>query len=406
MKYITVLLFLSIIHHFESQSTLPVFLDTNLYIQEFIIQGKGEIYSSSLTNSFTNKLLTGGNISASEIENSRAKLPTTNTLGLEGNVELEYRNLTLLPSKNWGVILKTSVNTINSCHYTNDLFGLIFEGNAPFLGKSLQLNPSSLQSISYMKFGIGFIQKKTKNNFSINLFRLQNYISSTLNFGAVYVNDSSSLALLDLTGSSTSYIANSTKSNYGIGIDVDLRIPITSFTDNTIQIHIIAKNFGIGILSNDAHYYSVDTNYHFQGFSVNDLTSLLGTKQTTNQQLEKLTIYSSNKIRFTPLLGYFQVSKINTLESIKRYQSIFGIRIYPSLSYIPFIYGGIQVHLMKNFILGIQENYGITNNLRTGMYIVIPIKKYSFSLGTDNLFDSFRAYGKGRSFQFKLQCQL
>ena len=406
MKHITFFLFLSLVVLVQSQSTLPIFLDTNIHTQEFILQGKGEIYSSSLTNSFTNKLLFGGNLSTSEIQNSHAKLQATNTLGLEGNVEFEYRNLAVFPSNNWGILLKTSVNTINSCHYTNDLFGVLFEGNTPFLGKGLQLNPSSLQSISYLKFGFGFIQKKTKNNFSFNLFRLQNYVSSTLNYGAVYVNDSSSLALLDLTGTSTSYFANTTKSNYGIGIDVDLRIPITTFTDNTIQLHIIAKNFGLGILSNNANYYSVDTSYHFQGLTIADLTNLLGTKQTTSQQLEKLTIYSSNKIRFTPLLGYFQVSKINTLESSKRYQSIFGVRIYPSLSYIPFIYGGVQVHLMKNFVVGVQENYGITNNLRTGMYLIIPLKKYSFSLGTDNLFDSFRSNGKGRSFQFKLQCQL
>ena len=406
MKHITFFLFLSIVVFIQSQSTLPIFLDTSIHSQEFILQGKGEIYSSSLINSFTNKLLFGGNLSTSDIQNSHEKLQATNTFGLEGNVEFEYRNLAVFPSNNWGILVKTSVNTINSCHYTNDLFGVLFEGNTPFLGKSLQLNPSSIQSISYMKFGIGFIQKKTKNNFSINLFRIQNYLSSTLNYGAVYINDSSSMALIDLTSSSTSYIANLTKTNYGIGIDVDLRIPITTFTDNTIQLHIIAKNFGIGILSNNAHYYSVDTNYHFQGFSINDLTNLLGTKQTTSQQLEKLTIYSSNKIRFTPLLGYFQVSKINTLESSKRYQSIFGVRIYPSLSYIPFIYGGIQVHLKKNLILGLQENYGITNRIRTGMYIVIPFTNYSLSIGTDNLFDSFRSNGKGRSFQFKLQCRL
>ena len=280
---------------------------------------------------------------------------------------------------------------------------MIFEGNGAFLGKPLQINSSSLQAISYFKFGFGFIHKKTKSNFSFNFFKIANYVNSTIDFGAIYVNDSSNLALLDIKGTSTSYFSNSTKTNFGIGIDIDIKIPITGFLNKRIYLNLVAKNFGVGILSNEVHYYSVDTNYIFQGFTLNQLGTLINGKQSTQDQLQQLTIHSSNKIRFTPLLGFIQVEKMNPIESKTRYQSIFGVRMYPSLSYIPYLYAGVQIKCFDKIWFGVHENYGITNNLRTGLYLKILNNKLGLSLGTENLFDSFRLGGKGRSIQFKLQ---
>ncbi len=403
MRRITLLLIIFGKTILFGQTTLPQIVDTNTYHHELIFQSKGDIYSSSIQNIFINKLLFGGAISTNQISNSLSQQQNNNTLGIEGNVELEYRNHTIFPKKKWGVLVKTSMNTINSCHYTKDLFGLIFEGNENYLGKPLQLNTSSLQSISYFKFGIGFIHKKTKSNYSINLFKIVNYISSSIDFGAIYVNDISNLALLDFKGTSTSYLPSSTQTNYGIGIDLDLRIPITSFSNKQIQLNILAKNFGIGFLTNDVHYYSIDTNYIFQGLTLNQLGTLVGGKQNTDEQLKQLTIHSSNKIRFTPLLGFIQIEKMNTFQTHSRYQSIFGIRMYPSLSYIPYLYTGIQVRCFQTLWIGLHENYGITNSLRTGLYIKIIGKKIGVHIGTENLFDSFRQTGKGRSLQCRLQ---
>lgn len=403
MQRIFLLLFISISRIVFCQSTLPQFIDTNLYKQEIIVQGKTDIYSSSLENIFINKLLFGGEITSNEIQQQHISQRINNSIAAEGNAELEYRNYALFPKKKWGLLLKSSVNTINSLRYTKDLFGLLFAGNGAFLGKPLQINPSSIQSISYLKFGIGFIHKTTKSNFSLNVFKIENYISSTIDYGALYVNDSSNLTLLDITGTSTSYFPSSKRSNFGVGIDFDLKIPITTFTDKIIQINLIAKNFGLGILSNDVHFYSVDTNYIFQGLSIDQLSPIVSGKQTSQKTLQDLTIYSSNKIRFTPLLGYIQVEKMNSMESKSRFQSIFGVRMYPSLSYIPYLYGGIQVRCTDKIWLGIHENYGITNTLRTGIYLKINTPSLGFCLGTENLLDTFRSTGKGHSFQCKLQ---
>ena len=401
MPRLIILLFVAILLPISSQITLPQFLDTTLLRHEILIQGKTDLYSSSLQNGFSNKLFFGGNLTANEISNQVALQDKHNSIGLEANTEIEYRNYTIFPKKNWGMLFKSSANTVNSIHYTKDLFGLVFQGNSAYLGHPMQLNPSSLQSISYIKFGVGFIHKKTKSNFSFNVFQLANYVNSCLDYGAVYVNDSSNLTLIDVTGSSTSYLPKSSQRNIGFGIDLDLKIPITSFNDKKIHLNLIAKNFGIGILTKDVQYYSIDTNYIFQGFTLNQLGTLLSDK--TSNTLQDLKIYSNHTMRFTPLLGFIQFDKLNSQDAKTRFQSIFGARMYPSISFIPYVYAGIQIKFTGKIWIGIHENYGITNTLRTGLYVKIIGGKFGFNLGTENLIDSFRSNGKGRSFQCKLQ---
>jgi hypothetical protein len=108
-------------------------------------------------------------------------------------------------------------------------------------------------------------------------------------------------------------------------------------------------------------------------------------------------------MRFTPLLGFIQFDKLNSQDAKTRFQSIFGARMYPSISFIPYVYAGIQIKFTGKIWIGIHENYGITNTLRTGLYVKIIGEKFGFNLGTENLIDSFRSNGKGRSFQCKLQ---
>jgi len=384
--------------------TLPTFLDTTLLKHELIIQGKADLYSSTLQNGFSNKLLLGGTISSNEISNQLNLLTNNNSIGLEANSEIEYRNYAIFPQKKWGILFKTSANTTNSIHYTKDLFGILFQGNYPYLGRPLQLNPSIVQSVSHFKFGFGIIHKQTKSNVSFNLFRLENYMSSCLDYGALYVNDSSSLTLIDLKGYSISYLPNSKRRNLGFGIDLDLKIPITVFDDRTITLNLIAKNFGIGILSKDVHYYSTDTNHIFQGLTTNEIGSILSNK--TSNLLDSLQIYSSTAKRFTPLIGYIQFDKLNSKDTSLRYQSIFGARMYPSISYIPYVYGGVEIKCSSKIWLGIHENFGITNTFRTGVYLKIISKHFGFHIGSENLIDSFRTNGKGRSFQCKLQWRI
>ena len=401
MRGLFSLLFILFLRPVFSQNAISPFIDTSNYQHELIFQGKGDIYSSSLQNTFIDKVLFGGTITNPEITNALSKQQNNNTLGIEANSEIEYRNYALFPNKKWGILFKTSANTINSCHYTKDLFGVLFQGNENYLGKPISLNSSSIQSISYFKFGIGLVHKKTKSNFSLNFFRISNYINSTIDFGSIYVNDSSNLALINLKGSSTSYIPTTSQTNYGIGIDFDIKIPLTIFSNKRIYLNLIAKNFGIGILTNEVRYYYVDTNYNFQGLTINQLNTLINEKQ--QNILQQLTIHSSNKIRYTPLLGYIQLDKMTSLDRNSKYQSIYGIRMYPSLSLIPYVYGGIQIKFFEKIWLGIHENYGITNTFRTGLFFKLISSKLGVSVGTENLIDSFRLTGKGRSFQCRLQ---
>jgi hypothetical protein len=136
---------------------------------------------------------------------------------------------------------------------------------------------------------------------------------------------------------------------------------------------------------------------------LNQLGDFFENTSSTSNSLEKLKIYSSHARRISPLVGFIQFDKLNAQDATSRYQSIFGARMYPSISFIPFIYAGVQIKCASKIWLGIHENYGITNSLRTGLYLKIVGENFGFNLGTENLIDSFRANGRGRSIQCKLQ---
>ena len=91
-----IILFLVILQlPLRSQVTLPAFIDTTLIRHEIIIQGKADLYSSSLQNSFSNKLLFGGTFSSEEISKQVSLQDNHNSIGIESTSNRNVFQMTL-----------------------------------------------------------------------------------------------------------------------------------------------------------------------------------------------------------------------------------------------------------------------------------------------------------------------
>ncbi len=403
MKYILLLALLFFTRIIFSQNYFPSYYDTTYTKGEIIIEGKADLLSSSLNNNIVNKLLYGGTISENEINASLSKHKESNRMQLEANAELEYRNYQIFPQSKWGLILKTGVFISGSSIYSKDFaqFGIL--GNASSVGQVLNLSPTLLSTTSYSKIGIGMINKKTKNSISLTLFEILNHTQASILNGTLYTNElGNSIDIENLSFESSNYQKKKGTHNWGVGIDLDLKIPITTFFDKTITLQIITKNIGIGIITQQNQIYQIDSSFHYSGFQIDQLSSI--TNLTGDYLLDTLSIIKSNDYNLISLPGYLQAGKINLSTSSNKFQTYYGCRIYPNFAFIPFLFSGVSYKLNQYLTFGVSENYGITNQLRTGLFMQVTSKYLSFTIGSENIINSFRSQGKGQSFQFKLAC--
>lgn len=403
MKYILFFLLLLFTKIIFSQNYFPSYYDTTYTKGEILLEGKVDLLSNSLTNDIVNKLRYGRTINDDDINSSLSKHKESSRIQLETNSEIEYRNYQIFPESKWGILIKTGVFLSGSSIYSKDFAQLSMFGKTPDLGGALNLSPTIFSSTTYSKLGIGMINKKTKNSISLTFFEILNHTQSTLLNGKLNLdNIGNTIAIQDLDYQYSSYEKTKETHNWGIGIDLDLKIPITTFFDKVITLQIMTKNIGVGILTKQIQNYEIDSSYHFSGLELQHLSTL--SKLSGDYLLDSLSIKKSTDYQLIALPGYLQAGKINLSSSDKRLQTYYGCRIYPNFAFIPFFYSGISYNLNSYLRVGISENFGITKQLRTGVFLQARNKNITFSIGSENVFNSFRKDGKGRSFQFKLAC--
>ncbi len=388
-----------------SQNYFPSYYDTTIIKSEITFQGKADLINSSINNQFVNHFLWGGTISEEEAKNNSNKQQTSNKLQLESNTELEYRNYQIFPKSMWGIIVKGGVYYSLSTAYTNSLFNLSLFGNTDYLNQTLSLGPCKINSVSYSKFGFGIIHKKSKNNFSLNIYEIYNQLSLDIKKGnLIFNNTGSNLTLNDIDLNFSTFKRNNNTHSIGVGIDLDLKIPITTFFERQLTLQILTKNLGIGLLTQNVTNYNLDTSYQYSGMSISGIKSFISNHETQHF-LDTLSVQKTTDSKWIALPGYLQAGKINLSTNTNRFQSYYGCRIYPNFSFLPLLYSGIQFKMNKFIYLGLSENYGIINQFRTGMFIRFNLKSISMTLGSENIISSFRSNGNGQSYQFRIACQ-
>jgi hypothetical protein len=191
------------------------------------------------------------------------------------------------------------------------------------------------------------------------------------------------------------------QNNYGIGIEFDLKIPITNFFDKTIYLQLMSKNFGLSLIKRNVNTYEVDTNIEYSGFPIASIQSLGHNFSSTEKLFDTLSIHHSKSMRWISMPGFLQAGKINLESSTSKLQTYYGCRIYPTLGFLPMLFSGVQYRLNKNVRLGISENYGISNQFRTGFFIKLSTKHLNVALSSENIINNFRINGKGQSYQLR-----
>ena len=85
-------------------------------------------------------------------------------------------------------------------------------------------------------------------------------------------------------------------------------------------------------------------------------------------------------------------------------QSFFGVRLYPTLIYSPYVYAGMHVKANDWLYAGINVGYGGFSNFRGGFYTGVNFDHISAGVGTENLVGVFSKKGNGQSLYLRIRC--
>ncbi len=390
-----------------SQFLLPLEYDTNSIHQEFILHGSADYGFSSLRNDFSKKILFGGYIDAVTKDHSFNLHKGINRGGFDVGSEFEYRNYNVnLLKKGKGIVFKFGYGNLGSVIYSKDLFGLTFYGNESYLGQNADFSGSTFNLMSFQKLGIGLIDKKSKSNFTLNFYTISNYANGKFYNAGLY--QSESIDSLNLLLDATIDISNSRNfvKGIGIGLDFDKRMSFELKKDRLAYIQISFRNVGFGLLPSAVQRYAADTNYVYEGFTLDQLIGDASILNNGTSILDTLNIQESSTSRWVLLPGFIQIGKIVDEHNTSLFQSYFGTKLYYSLSYAPMIYIGGQIRIKELFKFGAHASYGGFTKFRLGCYANFDINKLNIGLGSEDIIGTISKVGRGQSLQFRLRCAI
>ena len=391
----------------SGQFLLPVQHDTLLLKHEVIFSGNSDYNASSLYRELSDKILKGGYISDDIKDRSFDRHHGINRFGRDIQAEIEYRNynVNLFGNEKWGFVIKGGYYFIGAGAYSKDLFGLAFYGNERYLGKTANFSGTTANFTGFQKIGFGAISKKGKSSVVLSFVNVTNLYKGNVYTGSLVQDEAGSNIGLNLDGT-FAYTEKAQFSNgIGAAVDFDFRLPISWMKDQKAFIRFQARNLGFAFMNQGLKTYSVDSSYSYSGF---DFDQLLGNNTLFSGDfslLDSLKIDSSTRRRGVLLPGFFQVGKIVDEHHAGKWQSFFGIRICPTLAYIPMVYAGANWRPAQWVDLGLSASYGGFGGIKGGFYVSLNHKLLNLGLGTEDIYGLFAKRASGQSFNLRLRCR-
>jgi len=387
----------------QAQLLYPSYSDSAITHAVIETDGVFDLQGTSLKREITNTLLFGGFIDESMKGRSFDKHNEINRFGVNATAEIRYINGSggFMKRDSVAWMVKAGYAAVGNMIYGQDVFGLVFYGNSSYLNTTAELTNTRLDFMQFQKIGFGIVNKKDKSYIALNLINVQNYIDGHIQKGELTQNEDGSQIDLLLKGEMRSTTGANFSKGLGVGIDIDYRIRVPwgkSFT----SFQVSAQNIGFAYMNSGLDKYVVDSTYTYSGFDFNTLTSNAKPFSDDFSLLDSLNIEKHTVKRVVALPGYLQVMKLVDLNSSKKVQSFFGLRMYPTFSSIPQIFAGAYWKATSLFHFSASGTYGGFGNFRGGIYATLNLKRVNWMIGTEDVFGSVSKLGFGESFVTRL----
>jgi hypothetical protein len=406
LKFSLILAFFLNVFSSFSQLVLPNYLDSNEQKLHISFRSSHDIQSTSLQNELMFKFIQGGLISKELINTNSLKHNEINRLGREFTNEIKF--ITSLPFKKlseWNFLSEVNYNSIFSSNYSGDLFKIVFQGNQSFIGDTAKFSGTNFNFIDFQTFGLGLSHKKSKSNFSLNLVNVQNYLSSTFSDAELIFAQDSSDINVNLAGDLNSTFSSKFNKGLGIALNFTLNISVPWKEDNNAFFQFQVRNFGFAKI-NQINRYQVDTIISYAGFNLDELLNFDQSIFDGTKWQDTLNVSQDTISKFILLPAMIQFGKVLKSNYDKNLQSFFGVKMFPSLRYVPKVYAGIDYKITEKFHSGFSFAYGGFGNFRAGLYANYLSDKINVGIGTEDMYGLISKKGFGQmlsiNFQYKM----
>lgn len=369
----------------SAQNILPLYYDTLQRGQEVNISTSGEFASSAISNRLTNKFIFGGDISNELIDRVYDQHKSLNRIGFYTDPTIEYINYNVraFKAKNWGIIVKAGMVFSGAARYKSGIYGLMFQGNEPYLGTEIDLSNTFFGITSAHKLGVGFIDGKTKSSVTLNLYGITNHINGYLNDSYFKQDETGFSAELMLNGK-----ADLTSGTYykglGVGVDANLFFKIGSDTKQSF-LQFSIQNIGIGFINKNVNRYTMDTTIYHDGYTISDIVNgktLFGKDKNIADEigLQRDTVAKTIALPFT-----VQIAKIIDEHNTKMFQMFYGGRVYVQNGALPMVYIGGHYRSRNWFRMGVGVSYGGFTGFRANLYAQGAWKQFNIGIATTDI---------------------
>lgn len=394
------------LQHTATAQLLPIQYDTLERSHEIIVSGAFDYSGSALQNAVTSKFIRGGVITSEIKDASFDRHKRVNRFGGSFSADAEYRNYNIRPFKKreWGMVFKAGAFGFGGALYSDDAYGLTFYGNERYIGDTIDMSGLSMGFTSMQKIGVGFIDVKTKSSISLNFYNVSNRVSANFRDLDIIQSPDGQNVEMVIDGDVESRDNLKFVQGLGVGFDIDFKLPIMLKEGQTAYVQFLLKNIGFAHLFEEQKVYSVDTSFTYSGFQFEDLIGDNAIVFDSVDVLDTLGITSSTKKRTILLPGFIQIGKMVDSHNDHILQSFFGVRLYPTLIYSPYVYAGMHVKANDWLYAGINVGYGGFSNFRGGFYTGVNFDHISAGVGTENLVGVFSKKGNGQSLYLRIRC--
>lgn len=385
------------------QQLVPTSYDTlETRNHEINLSGIGDFGSATISNKLANRLVFGGEITDAMINQSMSKQKTLNRLGYIMQPALEYVNYKVQPfkTKNWGLYFRAEMLYTGSGRYREGLFGLMFRGNEPYLGSSIDLSNMVVTNIGMHKIGFGFIDAKSKSSVSLNLYGITNYFGGYLNETTFSQDETGFNAALQIDGQLDATTSGAIYKGFGVGFDANLYFKVGN-PEKPAFLQFTIRNLGFGYMNNTIVRNAIDTTILHDGYTIANITNgetIFGKDKNVAEELglRSDTISKTIALPFTVQLG-----KIIDEHNTKKIQFFYGTYVNVQHASLPLVYGGIHYRSQKWFRMGLGISYGGFAGFRTNFYLQGNWNNFNIGIATNDLL-GIAGIGRGNSCTFNL----
>lgn len=383
----------------NAQQFIPSYLLDTIHSNVIDLKGNGLYGATSLENGFASMFLFGGKIENNLIGNQLSNHNQNNRVGLNLVSEVTYKSSDflnrLLPK--YGLTVQVGQQITTGAYYRKGLFQLAFQGNNDV--DSLSLSNLSLSYFSFSKIGFGLFHKVSNSSVHINLVGAHDYLDGYTR-NASYSRNQNGNLILDLDGAMSRNINSSFFSGIGVSLDGAFYVPFGLEEDQFKGlISIKVNNLGAVRFKNSVSL-SADTVINYAGFTVSNLNQIIDNDANEWRDTLGVTLDSSSAWIILPTM--VQIGKEVDLNDARRVQSFFGVRIMPTLAYVPQVYGGVHYRINNNYNVGAQLMYGGFANLKGGLYANYIGNRIQLGLGSEDIIGLISKKSRGVSAVIRL----